>query len=174
MPDKPTRVVGQRVGALLLDLIPQYGFAAILFALMAEHRPGIGTGSGQPTHLTINDHSIVGGGKVTLFLVLWLAFSFVYNACLEGTKGWTPGKLVLGIRVVDAGGQVPGVGKAAVRWVFWFVDAIFFWVVAFVTALATRDNQRVGDLVAKTYVVRKDAAGQPVAFAAGPPPPPPL
>jgi uncharacterized RDD family membrane protein YckC len=166
MPTKPTQVMGRRIGAFVIDLIPQYLFAYILFSIMAEKKSetldNLAPGEKVHTYFNINDHAIVGGGKLTLFFLIWLAFSFFYNAVLEGTQGWTPGKAAVGIRVLNAQGQIPGLGAATVRWLFWFVDAIATWLVGLITALATENNQRVGDLVAKTYVVDKRWVGTPL------------
>jgi uncharacterized RDD family membrane protein YckC len=158
--------MGRRIGAFVIDLIPQYLFAYIVFAIMAEKKSetlnNLAPGENVHTYFNINDHAIVGGGKLTLFLLIWLVFSFIYNAVLEGTQGWTPGKAAVGIRVVNAQGQIPGIGAATVRWLFWFVDAFVSWLVGLITALATENNQRVGDLVAKTYVVDKQWVGTPL------------
>ena len=51
-----------------------------------------------------------------------------------------------------------------VRWLLLVVDAFFCFLVGLITALATTGHQRVGDLVAKTYVVSAHDLGvSPVA-----------
>jgi uncharacterized RDD family membrane protein YckC len=180
MPQKPTKVMGRRVVAFLIDLVISYAFAAIVFFAMAEKDTDIArdvlSGKLDPNETTyINvslgdtKYSIVGGGKFFLFMALWVAFSFAIHVALQGIKGYTPGKAIMGLRTVDASGRPPGIGKAIVRWLLWIVDGFFFWIVGLVTALATENNQRVGDLVAKTYVVDKRFAGQPLPLGGAQP-----
>jgi uncharacterized RDD family membrane protein YckC len=45
-----------------------------------------------------------------VFLTPW-----AYYVILTGTKGQTVGKMALGIKVVDANGDIPGLGRAALR-----------------------------------------------------------
>jgi uncharacterized RDD family membrane protein YckC len=173
MPTKPTRVVGRRVVAFLIDGILFYAFAAAVFFAMADKDTDIArdllTGklsANENTYINVDlgDHqySIVGSGKFFLYLLITFGVSFLYYVVLQGRTGWTLGKLALGIRTVAADGRPAGIGKAALRWVMWIADGFAFYLVAFVTAMATEWNQRVGDLVAKTYVVRRSAFGQPL------------
>jgi hypothetical protein len=96
---------------------------------------------------------------------------------MQGLTGKTPGKAAVGIKVIKADGQPPGILRALVRQLLWIVDGLFVNLVGFITALTTRNNQRVGDMAASTFVVDRNfagaiggspAGGQP-AFA-GPPP----
>ena len=180
MIDKPTRVIGRRIGAFLIDglILSIVNFA--LFFAFAEKRSDIGRGvlTGDvplDTTLYVNlklgneEYSIVGSGKFWAYVGLTLLIAWLYHGVLQGIKGWTPGKLVTGIRTVaEETGQPPGIGRATVRWALWIVDS-FPWFIPYitglVTALATKKNQRVGDLVARTVVVRQDAIGQPIQFA---------
>jgi uncharacterized RDD family membrane protein YckC len=83
--------------------------------------------------------------------VLWI---------MQGLTGKTPGKAVVGIKVVNAEGNPPGVGRAALRSILGIVDAFpyFLWyLVGFIVALTSERNQRVGDMAAGTFVVDKKA-----------------
>ena len=51
--------------------------------------------------------------------------------------------------------RVPGLGAAALRTVLRIIDGICVYAVAFVSVLASQKNQRLGDMVAKTLVVRE-------------------
>ena len=176
---KPTNVVGRRVAAFLIDGILLYAFSFGLFFAMAdtqEERLGqLLRGELEPNDTTYGniqigdtEYSLV-GGEFVLWLFLVFLVGFLYLAVLQGIKGWTLGKLALGIRTVDETGKTgPGVGKGTIRWLLWIVDGFFFYLVAFVTALTSDKNQRVGDMAAKTFVVRQDAVGQP-PFAQRPP-----
>ena len=171
--EKPTKVVGRRVAAFLIDIVILTAFNLLVFLPFADKRSdieaGLAPGEQQAIFVNLNlggdEYSIEGSGKALAYIaIVWLA-AFLYFGVLQGLKGWTPGKLALGIRVVDEQGHAgPGVGKATVRWLLWIVDS-FPWlipyVVGFVCALATNTNRRVGDMVAKTLVVRSDAVGRP-------------
>jgi uncharacterized RDD family membrane protein YckC len=175
---KPTKVVGRRVGAFLIDwLILQVVNFALFFA-MADKDDEIArkvlSGEIDPSsttygNVTIGDHEYaLVDGKFLVWLLIVLVIAWLYHGVLQGTQGWTPGKLAVGIRTVaEQTGRPPGVGKATVRWLLWIVDS-FPWLIPYitglVTALATQKNQRVGDMVAKTLVVRADAVGQPIRF----------
>ena len=174
---KPTAVVGRRVAAFLIDALLLYAISFAIFFAMADTKDEIGRKVLQGDikldettygNITLGDseYAIV-GNKFLLYLLTVFAIGFLYLAVLQGIKGWTLGKLALGIRVVDESGRTgPGVGKGAIRWVLWIVDGFFFYLVAFVTALSSDRNQRVGDMAAKTFVVRqKDVGRAPFAEA---------
>jgi hypothetical protein len=74
------------------------------------------------------------------------------------------GKLLLGIRTVREDGRAAGMGKALVRWLLWIVDGFpyFLPLVGFIVALTSTGHRRVGDMAAKTFVVRKAAMGSPI------------
>jgi len=165
---KPTQVVGRRVAAFLIDAIFLTAINFAIFFLFAEKRSDIESrllpGEEQAIFVNLNvggeEYSIEGSGKALTYLLLIALIGFLYFAVLQGIKGWTPGKLLLGLRVVDENGRTgPGIGKAAVRWLLWIVDGFAFYLVAFVTAMSSSRNQRVGDMVAKTFVVGQDNVG---------------
>ena len=86
---------------------------------------------------------------------------------LQGLTGRTIGKLLARICTVDAAGRPCGIGRATVRWLFLVVDAFPYFVpmlVGFIVTVSSRNRQRVGDLVAKTWVVSVEALGQPMSI----------
>jgi hypothetical protein len=99
------------------------------------------------------------------FAVALVWFFGIYGV-LQGLKGVTPGKALLGVRTVDEQGGTPGIGKALGRSVLWIVDGIpyCFPLVAVITGFSTKGHRRVGDMAAKTFVVGKDDAGGPVVI----------
>lgn len=96
-------------------------------------------------------------------LVFW-GGGFVLLVLLQGLTGWTPGKLVTGLRTVKEDGRPPGIGKALIRWLLLVVDGqpCGIPLVGFICALTTQGHRRVGDMAAKTFVVRSSAAGSPI------------
>ena len=92
------------------------------------------------------------GFSALIFFVL----VFAYYVILEGYLGQTLGKMLFGIKVVrEDTGRVPGIGAAAIRTVLRIVDGLFSYLVAFIAVLASSKNQRLGDMAARTLVVRK-------------------
>lgn len=95
---------------------------------------------------------------VGLFLssVVWFPLPLLYYWLFTGLKGQTLGKMLVGIKVVNAQGNIPGLGGAALREVLGkLISAIvlfigFFWI-AF-------DNNKQGwhDKIAGTYVVKSE------------------
>jgi len=99
-----------------------------------------------------------GGGWLTAviiigqFLIIWgyfVAFEAIWD-------GQTPGKRLLGLRVVRNGGGGVDIGASAARNVIRFVDFLpFGYFTGMVAIVANQRNQRLGDLVAGTIVVRE-------------------
>jgi uncharacterized RDD family membrane protein YckC len=87
--------------------------------------------------------------------LLLLAVVVAYYVALEGLAGRTVGKFVTGIRVVDAAtGAPPGAGKALVRTLLRIVDGAFGYLLGFVVVLMSDRRRRLGDMAARTLVVR--------------------
>jgi uncharacterized RDD family membrane protein YckC len=79
---------------------------------------------------------------------------------LEGYLGQTLGKMLLGIKVVrEDSGEVRGLGAAAIRTVLRIIDGLFAYVVAFITVLVSRKNQRFGDMAAHPRSTQVDPDG---------------
>jgi uncharacterized RDD family membrane protein YckC len=74
-------------------------------------------------------------------------------------SGRTPGKRINHLRVVRSGGEPVGFVTSAIRNALRAIDFLpFAYIVGAVTILATRNNQRLGDLAAGTLVVRERRA----------------
>jgi len=103
----------------------------------------------------------VEGGQVGASLsgLAALASFVLVFACfivLEGYLGQTLGKMLLGIKVVRKDtGEVPGIKAASIRTVMRIIDGLFAYLVVFIAVLASQKNQRLGDMLANTLVVRK-------------------
>jgi uncharacterized RDD family membrane protein YckC len=91
-----------------------------------------------------------------LLVFVGMVATLVYGFLLEGLYGYTPGKYLLGLVVLKSDGSNCTVGASILRNLLWIVDALpTANLVAMVLILGTDDNQRVGDLVADTVVVRR-------------------
>ncbi len=140
-----TRVIGRRVLATIIDVV----LLGIVTSLLTA--PGAlieGWGSGQFSDVASGVLFSFGGLSALLVY-------FAYFTIMEGRYGQTLGKMALGIKVVrETDGQVPGTRTAVLRTLMRIVDSIGSYLVAFVVVLVSDKNQRLGDMVAKTLVVR--------------------
>ncbi len=70
------------------------------------------------------------------------------------TGGRTVGMLAFGLRTLTLDGALPSWKQFLVRYLLWVVDGLFWGLVGFVVICCTPYRQRVGDLAARTVVVR--------------------
>ncbi len=152
--------LGSRVLAILLDLSIQ--LSALFLLLLGLAGVTAATSASLPTWI---------GVVIVTFLVFFVIFG--YPAILETIwNGKTVGKRVLGIRVVTTSGAPIRFRHAAIRAALELVD--FFippgGLVACVSVLLTRDDQRLGDLAAGTIVVHERTATPTAAPVWFPPP----
>jgi hypothetical protein len=185
LPDDPTKVFGRRAGAAVLDgalvLVP---FVVVVTQEMesADLDTRVDLGMIRDADdfcdeyidrydgICVNVDDTVfysEPGPAPFFTLVGLAILFY--VLLQGLTGWTIGKLLFKLRVVREDGGKPGLGRAFVRWFLWIVDSLpFVWLVGIITSLTTVGHRRVGDMVAKTYVVDSRAAGAPIRLPGAP------
>jgi uncharacterized RDD family membrane protein YckC len=84
---------------------------------------------------------------------LWALLVLVAFSYFEGRFGKTPGKWLLGIRVLGTDLQPCGFGRAFLRNLLTFVDGFFSFLVGALLVALTENWQRLGDLAARTIVV---------------------
>jgi len=151
-----TANLGSRILAYLIDMVVVV--AGILVGLFAVALLG------QASDVVVPDWV-----ALTIVLVLLPAWWLGYFIAFETLwRGRTLGKAALGLRVVTKEGAPVRFRHAAIRGLLGLVDFLVlggFLAVVFI--LFTRDNQRLGDLVAGTLVLRERsalAAPAPVSF----------
>ncbi len=166
--------LGRRIASFIIDVVP--GF--VLFWSLVDAL-GDKAGEKSGTHITMLFEIVNGrtqaelfgtvyyldGGTTAAVSIVGFAYWIGVLVVWQGLTGRTIGKTVVGIRTVDANGQPCGIGKAVKRWLLLVVDflpGILPMLVGFVTALTWPGRQRIGDRVAKTWVVPKGAVGQPI------------
>jgi uncharacterized RDD family membrane protein YckC len=107
----------------------------------------------------------VGLGLVAVFVTQW-----IYFVAWEATLGRSPGKMVVGLRVVTTEGRPIGLKAAALRNFLRAADALPMGYMAGVICMAmTPRFQRLGDLVAATMVVVPEHAAKAAALDLVPP-----
>ena len=103
-----------------------------------------------------------------LVLVLFLVLPFAYFIFLEGGigKGQTIGKRLLHIKVINETGGTPSYTQSFLRTLTRFADLqIIYHIIGLIVASLTEKRQRVGDLLAKTLVVKEDVTTPPKSKA---------
>ena len=145
-----TAGLGSRFLARMLDTLVQsaalFIFSFVFFAAFS------GTG---------------GTALAIVYLIAVFLILFGYNAALETMwRGRTLGKAAVGLRVVTREGAPIRFRHAAIRSALFIVDGLLVVgpTVGVLAILLSRNNQRLGDMVAGTLVVReRSGARAPVA-----------
>lgn len=89
----------------------------------------------------------------TLSIISFI-LGLLYFSYFESSSGQTPGKKLLGVKVVKEGGGKVTFGDAIIRNLLRIIDGIAFYLIGFILILVTEKKQRIGDIVAKTLVVK--------------------
>jgi uncharacterized RDD family membrane protein YckC len=136
-------VVGLRILAGLIDFIP----LVVLFLFMAATIGEFGnTGPNDSFEVRLeNEH-----------FLLYLFIAYVYYIAFEAATASTPGKMLMGLRVVKLNGEPYTVGAVLLRNILRLIDGLFFYLVAIISIAVTHKRQRLGDLAAGTLVVRTE------------------
>jgi uncharacterized RDD family membrane protein YckC len=137
-------VTGTRIVAALIDI----AVIAAVFVMMALAWGDVGKSGNDGSS---SFHVYLTGGPFLLFLVA----TFAYFVLFEGLLGATLGKIAAGLRVVDVDGSGCSWPAAFIRNVLRFIDALpVFYLVGLIAVAVNEKKQRLGDLAAKTLVVR--------------------
>jgi len=198
----PTDVIGSRIGAWLIDaaigtVVLVVAFTTILDKLTLSNSQAatnlcdtVNNSPGNTACFSVGSTVYGGtGSDMAEIALVMLAFFVAFHVILPTLTGYSPGKGIVGLRVVNQETfRTAGIGANSVRWILWIVDAAPYFVplVGFITGLASKGHRRVGDMAASTVVVRKRSVGSPVpipgvnsatvggtaAMASNPPPPP--
>ena len=151
-PPSPLADLGSRILAGIVDYIIIGIITAVLSLLLflgvvsssvSVVRPGTMDGGFQ------NLSGIL--GVMGVMWLLWL----IYFSCFEGTSGQTIGKKLAHIKVVKEDGSKCDFGSALVRNILRIVDHLpILYILGIILIVATDKKQRLGDMLAKTLVVK--------------------
>ena len=88
-------------------------------------------------------------------LIMFFAITWFYHTAFEiFWKGQSPGKKIMGLRVVRGDGSPVNPGASFLRNLLRFADAfLFLYLIAFLCMLFSRSYKRIGDWTADTLVV---------------------
>jgi uncharacterized RDD family membrane protein YckC len=88
--------------------------------------------------------------------LVFLFVIFAYFILMEAYVGWTVGKKVLSMRVVDEAGNKIGLLKSITRNMLRFVDGLpALNILGIILIALSPRGQRFGDRIAKTFVVKE-------------------
>ena len=148
-PPSPLADLGSRIVAGLIDYIIIGIIAAILF--FAAFAPFFAA----PMWMIGGWSAAWGwgwfGGILGIQFLLWL----IYFTYFEGTSGQTIGKRLAHVKVVKEDGSRCDLGSALVRSILRIVDSLpAIYILGIILIAATDKRQRLGDMLAKTIVVK--------------------
>ncbi|WP_282125750.1 RDD family protein [Marinifilum flexuosum] len=128
----PLASVGERIAAYLLDAL-FVGVCAFFIAMVVG---------------LLGEAFAIG----FVFLVPVLFYSLLFETFMNGQ---TPGKRIMKIKVCKIDGDAPGFIHYLIRWMFRLVDiGLTNGVAAILTIVIGEKGQRIGDILAKTTVVK--------------------
>jgi len=166
----------RRLFAFLIDEVILYFASLILFligllalGLRGDMMGRVLSSLGDPAH---------GIGLVALlYIAASLLAGMIYFTWFHGITGRTPGKMLLGLRVIQASGDPITPGIAFLRWVGYLISGPLF-CLGFIWIAFDGRKQGWHDKIAATLVIRwrgdsdpADAEEAPTAFAASGIPP---
>jgi len=138
-------VTGRRIVAALLDLIPLIVLFFVMAAAVGHSSTTVDEG-GTTTHIVRLD-----SGQFGLYCLLALGYFVGFEALADRT----PGKFLMGLKVVKLDGGYYGLVAILVRNLLRIIDGLpAFYILGLVVVAVTQKNQRLGDLATGTLVVR--------------------
>jgi uncharacterized RDD family membrane protein YckC len=157
--------LGSRFLALMVDQVIQIAaliaiFGSIFLALMRV----VAARHGPPPVSDKVATSLAIAFVVAVVFVIFYGYFIVFEALWNGQ---TPGKRLLGLRVVRDGGYPIDFGASLIRNLIRIGEQLIgYYILAAISALISPENKRLGDLAAGTIVVRDARLAAPRAPAA--------
>jgi uncharacterized RDD family membrane protein YckC len=129
------RFVAFVVDSIILGIPVSIILTAVLFAALPE--------------------SIHTAASATVRFLVSVVFSWLYYTLLESSRAQaTPGKMLLGIVVIDLPGQRISWARANARYWSKYISAIIFYI-GYIMAGFTSKKQALHDMIAGTLVIKK-------------------
>jgi uncharacterized RDD family membrane protein YckC len=149
------RVAGfwRRLAAGVVDalvLVSVFGILATIAALVMGH-PLPRLGQIGPDYVV--DMAVNGGVLAEVGLALLASLGFVYFFLFTALRGQTFGKHLMKLRVIDAWGERPSLGRALVR-TGAYLPSLALLALGLVWIGFDREKRGLHDWIADTYVVR--------------------
>jgi len=151
MADKRFGGFWRRLLAYVIDRIILYLISLILLliGLIALKLGGVSFGS-----IIMTGNLPLGAGLfMTVYIVTTFLTGMIYFIWFHGTVGQTPGKMLLGLRVIQISGEKMNIGVAFLRWVGCLVSGLVF-LLGFIWIAFDGRKQGWHDKIAATLVIR--------------------
>ncbi len=153
----------RRIGAYIIDILLISLVMGLIFGLF--FMAGFFSFQMTPQTSSPTDFTAIYGGFQIVLTLLSALIQFSYFVVMESEKfgGATLGKKVLDIKVVGEYGREVGYGPSLIRnlaRLLWSIPCIGFIILIIDIVLIADDDQRIGDRIADTYVVRESPSSQ--------------
>ncbi len=133
---------GDRIVSGLLDWLFIAAYIFVCYLLFFEF-------------LQINSWVTASTGLLFVYILLSTPIAFYHPLFEIFMNGQSPGKKIMKIKVIKLDGSQPGLGDYVLRWLFRSVDYLpFFYLIAIISISVSKKEQRLGDIVADTTVVK--------------------
>ncbi|WP_420318596.1 RDD family protein [Ekhidna sp.] len=126
--------LGERIIAFILDVLLIFVFVMIATGLLSL--------------IEVNEWAL------TLIFIPLMFYSIAFEYF---GNGQTPGKRAMNIKVTRLDGSTPSISHYLIRWLFRIVDIWLYPVMfapAVISIIATKNGQRIGDIIAGTTVIK--------------------
>jgi len=142
-----TQVIGRRVLQYVIDtVIVGLGVGAALSLFLAA--PTTDSGAVDTSAATFWLAFIaVPAASIAWFMYVWVLHPYAH-------RGQSFGMQLLGIRVIAIDGETASRGQLFARALLLIIDTLVSGLVGLLTMIGSSRNQRLGDMAAKTIVVR--------------------
>jgi uncharacterized RDD family membrane protein YckC len=156
----PTDAVGRRMLAAVIDGVLEAAalFVGASFAGLDASETAELLAYGGATGTPEDGFGLLAGVLCAFFFVV------LNRVVFQGTRGWTVGKLSLGLRTANVLGRPPGMVKALLRTIpNWFVMNLcggLGTLLLLVMVLSTKGHRSLGDMAAKTFVISATYEGK--------------
>ncbi len=181
-PSDPTAVVGRRILAYLIDFVILAVLMVVLFANLASSEEQSSAFQAELTCDLINNNPdadyvcinadttviLIETGQFAMIGLIAVLYGFVTHMLLPAITGFSPGKAMVGLRIVNQETFAKaGFGANLLRWILWAVDSApwCFPLVGLITGLSSNGHRRVGDMAAKTVVIDRKWMDHPLPIA---------
>jgi uncharacterized RDD family membrane protein YckC len=145
-----------RLVAYLIDGVV-LAILSLIILRIAYHFSG-STDDGQVIPVAVYASS---GGINALVASIGNILSIAYVVAFWAWRGQTPGKMVMGIKIVRTDGSPIGIGGAILRYIGYIVSGLMF-CIGFLWIALDPEKQAVHDKIAGTYVIRQSRQRKPV------------
>jgi uncharacterized RDD family membrane protein YckC len=158
--------LGSRFLAVAIDMTIQTVVIILIFWGLVYAGTHLNPGF-RETHTTKLETSLAIAFLSALFFTIYFGYFILFEAFWNGQS---PGKKLLGLRVVRDGGYPADFASVALRNVVRVGEmAAGFYAISAVVAILSPENKRLGDMAAGTIVVRDARASKLAELVAEPP-----